>query len=57
MGVPLSMTDCKLHIRLTPFLQRSCKCFRMEYGTPNELAWQNVKNEMNDFTIEESFFS
>jgi hypothetical protein len=29
----------------------------MEYGTPNELAWGNVQNEMNDFIIEESFFS
>jgi hypothetical protein len=28
----------------------------MEYGTLNELAWGNVKNEMNDFTIVESFF-
>jgi hypothetical protein len=29
----------------------------MEHISPNKLAWGNVKNEMNDFTIEESFFS
>jgi hypothetical protein len=29
----------------------------MEYGTPNKLAWENVKNEMDDLSIEESFFS
>jgi hypothetical protein len=29
----------------------------MEYGTPNELTWGNVTNEMHDFTIEKSFSS
>jgi hypothetical protein len=29
----------------------------MEHITPNELSWENVKNEMNDFTIAESFLS
>jgi hypothetical protein len=33
------------------------QCFRMKHVTPNELAWGNVKNEMNDFTIAESFSS
>jgi hypothetical protein len=51
------MTYYKLHMRLTPFSQRSCEGFRTEYSTPNELAEGNVRNEMNDSTIEESFFS
>jgi hypothetical protein len=51
------MTYCKLHIRLTAFPQRSCKCCRTEHVTPNRLAWGNVKNEMNDFTIRKSFSS
>jgi hypothetical protein len=44
-------------MRLTPFPQRSCKCFRTEHVTPNELVWGNVKNKMNYITITESYFS
>jgi hypothetical protein len=55
MGVPLSIMYCKLHLRLTPFPQRSCKYFRLEHITPNKLAWGIVNNEINDFMIPESF--
>jgi hypothetical protein len=44
-------------MRLTPYPQRYCKCFRKEHITLNKLDWGNVRNEMNNFTIEESFSS
>jgi hypothetical protein len=56
MGVPLPMTYYKLCMRLTTFPERSCKSFRMEHGTSNNLAREYEKNEMNSFNIEERFF-
>jgi hypothetical protein len=51
------MTYCKLHIRMIPFPQRSCKYFRMEHVSPNKLVRGNVTNEINSFSIAEGFFS
>jgi hypothetical protein len=44
-------------MRLTHFPQKSYKYFKTGDSTPDELAWGNMTNEMNNSTIEESFFS
>jgi hypothetical protein len=51
------MAYYKLHMRLTRFLQRFSRCFRMEHIILNKSGRGNVNNKMTDSTIVESFFS
>jgi predicted phosphoadenosine phosphosulfate sulfurtransferase len=44
-------------MRLTPFLQRSSRCSRMEHIIPNKSTWGNVNNKITGSTTAESYIS